>query len=215
MIGSIAVIMAGLGVSYIGLKISQFSLATRYSRSWVKAQINPIRAEIVKQNIQLLSIPLSAWKELSMGYERLSSKFSLKGIEVGVVKSVFNEPLILVGKSISIVDKKHYAMVVKLDEVEIAYFGERTKVMVYVNEGFVGEIIRDKEYHIKNMVFEIEESSSEYTNLNYNGKHLMRLINKNYVTKPETTRLIEYIDEATEDVFVRAMPLLVYYLLDK
>jgi hypothetical protein len=213
MLGTIAAVLAG-GVGYIAYKMGQFTLATKYSKSWLSSQINPIRHEMAKQNIKLIKLPLSAWKELSMGYEKLSSKFSLSGIEIGVIKSVFFEPLILVGKKKIFANATQCVTLVQLDDVEIEYFAEGKTVKVFINENHVGEIKRGNEYHIYGMIFTIDTTTSnEYANLNVNGKYLMKLNNKATVSNLQSARLIEYIDESNEELFVRAMPLIVYYIL--
>ena len=204
------------GFSYIAYQVANFSFLTTFSKSWLQKQVIPIREEMKKMNIELIKIPVESWNELSLGYERLNSKFSLKGIEIGVVKSIYFENLMLVGRKNQIGAPGKNIMVVLVDDIEVILINSGKEVRIFINELNIGVINTVRlSYQSSTGIKAVikPDSSGEHNYLEVNNKKTCILLSAKQVKNPFNTRLIDYIDQDCQDEFVRAMPLIIYYIM--
>ncbi len=204
------------GFSYIAYQVANFSFLTTFSKRWLLKQIIPIREEMKKRNVELIKIPVDSWNELSMGYERLNSKFTLKGIEVGVVKSIYFENLMLVGKKNQLSASGKFVMVVFVDDIEVILIGTSKEVRIFINEADIGVINKSRlSYQSSTGVKAIikPDATGEYNYLEVNHKKTCILLANKPVKNPFNTRMIVSIDKDCQEEFVRAMPLIIYYIM--
>ena len=204
------------GFSYIAFQVTNFALFSKYNKSWLQKQTQPIREEIAKTGLEVIKLPLESWNELSLGYERSSSRFSLKGIEVGVVKSIFYENLMLIGKKSQLGMQDNYTMLVIVDDIELVMVGNRIEVKVFINDKNVGVINKVRLTYQTSTGVKAQirnELNSKNPMLEVNGKKVGYLHPLSEVGNPFNTRLIEHIDANSQEEFVRAMPLIIHYLM--
>lgn len=182
----------------------------------MKKQIAPIKAEMAKTGVEIIKLPMEQWEELSTGYERLSKKFSLNGIEIGVIKSIFHENLILIGKKAQLGFKNKFLMLVLVDDIELTFVGNDNETKVFIYEKKIGVI------NLKNLTYitstgvkaSIKSSIDGISNLlEVNGKMVANLNNVDDQIGIFSTRLTEHIDSTYDEEFVRAMPLIIYYII--
>jgi hypothetical protein len=204
------------GFSYVAAQVTSFSLFTKYTKSWLLKQAGPLKAEMVKSGLEIIKLPLESWNELSIGYERVSSKFSFKGIEIGVIKSIFYENLMLIGKKSQLGFGNGYTMLVLVDDIELLLVNTRNDVKVFINNNKIGVIQKLKmTYQTTTGVKAVINTSidGKYHTLEVNGSKVGYLNPPSRAGNPFNTRLIEHIDNNCEEEFVRAMPLIIYYLM--
>ena len=166
--------------------------------------------------MEVINIPLESWNEISLGYERLNSKFSLKGIEVGVVKSIYYENLILIGKKKQLANPDKYILVAFVDDIEVILIASGKEVTVFINEKNIGKIQTSSLSYqsstgVKASIQQAVNGQNYF--LAVNNKKVCTLASSTEVKNPFSTRLIEYIDPQSEEEFVRAMPLIIYYIM--
>jgi hypothetical protein len=204
------------GFSYIAWQVGSFSLFPISYNNWMKKQMAPIKAEMAKTGVEIIRLPMEQWEEISTGYEKLTKKFSLNGIEVGVIKSIFHENLILIGKKTQLGFKNKFLMLVLVDDIELTLVGNANETQVFINEKKIGVI------NLKNLTYSTSTGVKASIKSSFDGNSNLLVVNEKkvaYLNKVDnehgifSTRLTEHIDSNYDEEFVRAMPLIIYYII--
>jgi hypothetical protein len=120
----------------------------------------------------------------------------------------------LLGKKSGFSDR--YTMLVLVDDIELVLVNSRKEVRVFINNNNIGVINKLKmAYQTTTGVKAVINTSidGKYHKLEVNGSKVGYLNPPTRVGNPFNTRLIEHIDNNCEEEFVRAMPLIIYYLM--
>lgn len=210
----IGAIIAG-GFGYVAFQMGSFSLSTSYSKSWLMNQLNPLRQELNKLGLTPLALPPKEWNLLSAHIEPQQKSRSLfTQIKLGILTSIFSENLVLFATKGQPFSFGKTITLARVDDIEIAYINNNKVVTVFINNQPHGEI---KDLSIKTVqgisVNIVDTFDTETVSLRVNNQEIARLIRKSEIGIPLSTRAITLLDERQLDAFVRAMPLLIYYVI--